>query len=57
MRSTFRIAASGVSRTFGLLATGAAGVKEKVEPEKPETENMYTETTENLKKIARGMHG
>jgi hypothetical protein len=56
MRPTFLTAAIGVSLTFGLLATGAPGVKEKVEPDKPETDDMYAATTENLKKIALSFH-
>ncbi|HVK12339.1 MAG TPA: DUF1559 domain-containing protein [Gemmataceae bacterium] len=56
MRPTFLFAAVGVFLTVGLLAAGAPVVKEKVEPDKPETADMYAATTENLKKIALSFH-
>src|SRR5215207_1647388 len=56
MRTTPLTAAAGASLMFGLLAAGAPGVKDKVEPDKPETEDMYPVTTLNLRRIALGWH-
>jgi hypothetical protein len=56
MRTTFLIAAVGVSLMFGVLAAAAPGVKEKEPEDKPETEEMYVKTTNNLKRLGLGVH-
>jgi hypothetical protein len=56
MRTTFLIAAVGVSLMFGVLAAAAPGVKEKEPEDKPETEEMYVQTTNNLKRLGLGVH-
>ena len=56
MRFALLTAAAGVSLSFALLAAGAPGVKEKVDPDKAETADMYPVTTQNLRLIALAWH-